>query len=246
MEDLFEREKRVLEHAEAYLALAQREGVCAAEEYAALVKAYRALIRQAQQITKIADKTAENLNLSKLDLQDKVRYDELTGVYSRRFLEEGLAKTVETLCQTNGALAVLMIDVDYFKRFNDTYGHCKGDDCLRQIAGAVRDAVGWPDAFAARFGGEEFAVVMPGAREQETCAQARRILEKVTARAIPHAHNDASEWVTVSVGAVSGEVVKGRSPQMFLSVADKALYQSKRSGRNRYTYVDMEDESDDV
>lgn len=241
MEDLFEREQRILDHADSYLEQARKTGECAVEEYASVVKAYRLLLKYMRRITKLSDRTTVDLNTSKLDLQDKIHFDELTGIYNRRFLEEGLGKAAEELARSRKPLGVLMVDVDYFKRYNDTYGHGMGDDCLHMVAEALKESVQRPGDFAARYGGEEFVVVMPGADEEETRGMARRLLESVRLRRIPHTGNTVAEWVTVSVGAVSGLVTENRVAGDFLSGADKALYRAKHNGRNQYIYADMEE-----
>lgn len=246
MEDLFEREQKILEHAVAYLDTVEREEHCDVAEYAAVVKAYRMLLKQLRRITKLSDRTAVNLNTSKRDLQDKVHIDELTGIYNRRFFEESMGKLADELARFDNALGVLMMDVDFFKRYNDTYGHAVGDDCLRAVAGAMKESVQRPEEFVARYGGEEFVAVMPGVDEEAVRSLAQRILNQIRALEIPHAHNDAAAYVTISIGASSGVVTKERGPAAFLAAADKALYRSKHDGRNRYTYVNLEETSYDV
>lgn len=241
MEDLFEREQKILEHAISYLEQARANGSCSLDEYASMVKAYRMLLKHMRRITRLSDRTAVNLTTSNLDLLDKVHFDGLTGIYNRRFLEENLGKTVERLRSSGQMLGVLMVDVDFFKNYNDTYGHGRGDDCLRAVAGALQQNLLRPEDFVARYGGEEFMVVMPKADEEEIRTMARRILDQIRQLRIPHSKSQVAEYVTVSVGAAFGAINENRSPEDFLSAADKALYRSKWSGRDQYTFTDMED-----
>lgn len=241
MEDLFQREQVILDRAAAYLEQAEKTGECTVAEYAAMVKAYRLLLKQMRRITKISDRTAVSLNTRKLDLQEQVHMDELTGLYSRRFLEEWMVKAAEDLMQTAHTLGVLMVDVDFFKRYNDTYGHGMGDDCLRMIAAALKESVKRPRDFVARYGGEEFVVIMPDADEEDTRTMARCILECVRLQHICHAGNEVAWQVTVSVGAAFGRLTEKRSVSDFLTVADQALYRAKHCGRNQYMYADMEE-----
>lgn len=246
MEDLFERERKILDHAVSYLGKAEQEGCCDVAEYAAVVKAYRTLLKQLIRITRLADRTAVDLNTSKQDLQDKVHVDELTGIYNRRFFEESLARLMEEPERFGGVLGVLMMDVDFFKRYNDTYGHAMGDDCLRAVAGAIKESMEGPAGFVARYGGEEFVAMMPGGDEEAARAMARRILERIRGLGILHAHNDAAPYVTISIGAAAGRVTQSRGPGVFLMAADRALYRSKHDGRDRYTYINLEEDYYDV
>lgn len=243
MDDLFEREQNILERALSYQEKARQDGVCRFEEYAAIVKEYRRLLKQLRRITRISDKTTIDLNISKLHLLDKVYSDELTGIYNRRFLEESLPQIIPPLSQPGSTLSVLMIDVDFFKRYNDTYGHSKGDECLHAVAQAIKECLVRPEDFVARYGGEEFIAVMPDMDGPETCLLAQRILDRVQGCRIPHEKNEASAYVTVSVGAVTGETVYSRNAEAYIAKADKALYMSKQNGRNRYTFIRFEEEA---
>lgn len=242
MDDLFEREQKILDHALAYLETAQRNNSCTIEEYTLITKEYRKLLKQVRRITKISDRTTINLNASKQDLLDKVCYDELTGIYNRRFLDENLLRIFKSLTFSNGFLGLLMIDVDFFKKYNDTYGHSKGDDCLRMIAEAIRESILRPEDFAARYGGEEFVAVLPDTEENGARIIAERILENVRNRQIPHRENTPDPVVTVSIGATTGTVFSVHQIKQFLIKADQALYVSKRTGRNRYTFLQCEEE----
>ncbi len=161
--------------------------------------------------------------------------DPLTGLYNRRFMEEHLNKLIKSLSRTHGALSVLMIDVDFFKKYNDTYGHAAGDDCLREIADILRDTVKREDDFVARYGGEEFIAILPNTDGEGARGIAERMLENIVARAIPHEKNEAATCVTVSIGGATGSPEHSWDMEAYITCADKALYASKSNGRNRYT-----------
>lgn len=246
MEDLFEREQNTLESALVRQGEFENGTVCSAEEYAAIVKEYGRLLRQMRRITKISDKTTVDLNASKLDLLDKVHFDMMTGIYSRRFLEENLARLLSDMSRDGGSLGLLMIDVDFFKRYNDTYGHSMGDDCLRVVARALSESLPTSEDFAARYGGEEFVIVLRGAGEKQVRAVAERLLEQVRAYAISHENNDAADCVTVSVGATCAVARPSLAPEDYIRTADGALYISKGNGRNQSTFIELGGMKNDI
>ncbi|MDR2860961.1 MAG: diguanylate cyclase [Syntrophobacterales bacterium] len=173
------------------------------------------------------------------DLFTKANYDALTGVYNRRFMETSLRPTIELLSRSEGLLTVLMADVDYFKHYNDTYGHEKGDLCLKAIAKVMADSVGRTNDFVARYGGEEFAAILPNTDKAGGCAIAQKILENVRTLNIPHAKSPAAEYVTISIGVTTGKVTHMQNWEVYLKRADEAMYASKQNGRNQYTYLDF-------
>lgn len=236
MEDLFEREQNILDQA---LVKVEKGSPVSAEEYAFLTEEYRRLLKQLRRITRISDKTAINLNFSKHSLENKVNLDELTGIYNRRFLDDRLADLICSLIQEEGLLSILMIDVDFFKQYNDTYGHGKGDECLRRTAQTISSCAAPEDAFAARYGGEEFVMVLPHTSAEAATAIADRILEGVRQCRIPHAKNTVADCITVSIGITTGVVKPFHTMEDFIRVSDKALYLSKKNGRNRKTFITL-------
>jgi diguanylate cyclase (GGDEF)-like protein len=174
------------------------------------------------------------------DMQDKAYYDMLTGGYNRRYLDESLKRIIKLLSRSGGKLCVLMVDVDYFKRYNDTYGHGMGDECLRSVAAALSDSLMRADDFAARYGGEEFAVVLPNVDESGARVTALRILNNINARNIPHQTSDTGR-VTVSIGGAAGGVLHTYEAENFIKSADRALYMSKQNGRNQFTFLPIQD-----
>ncbi|MDR1735527.1 MAG: GGDEF domain-containing protein [Oscillospiraceae bacterium] len=236
--DLFDKEQGIFDEATARVKEIEDGSPAQPGEYVFIVKEYGKLLKQLRRVTKMADRTAGNLNTSKLDLLDKVHYDALTGINNRRFLTESLRRNISSLSRHDGLLSILMIDVDFFKKYNDTYGHGMGDDCLKSVAAALAKSLMRADDFVARYGGEEFVIVLPNTDKGGAIIIAERILQNVRALNIPHEKSDAAPFVTISVGVTTGEVKPGDTGDDFIKRADEALYDSKHTGRNRYTYTD--------
>ena len=166
---------------------------------------------------------AHNVELTKLS-----QIDPLTGIPNRRELNEYLCQLLQShLFKTIG---IVMLDVDHFKRYNDFYGHPAGDECLRQIAGVLSKSLRHSSDMVARFGGEEFVVVLPDSERQTTWRVAERIRETMMELAIPHAASPISDVVTVSAGIATTNICT--NIQEPLKKADAALYQAKAAGRN--------------
>lgn len=157
--------------------------------------------------------------------------DALTGLTNRRGLDLYLHTTWEAAGSVNQPLAVVMFDVDQFKRFNDRLGHLAGDECLKSVADAARQQNWRASDLIARFGGEEFVVVLPGANLIDGIRAGERIRRAVETCAIPH-QSEASDIVTVSVGVAAAIASEVGSPLDLIEAADAALYQAKKNGRN--------------
>jgi diguanylate cyclase (GGDEF)-like protein len=170
--------------------------------------------------------------LAELALQNLAHKDGLTGVANRRSLDEKLALEWKCSRRSSQPLSVLLCDVDDFKRYNDTYGHPRGDDCLRSIAGAISATVFRPADLVGRYGGEEFAIIMPDTDLVGAQAVGHRLCEAVRELQLPHEHS-ALRFVTISVGVASCVATATEFPESLVSAADAALYQAKHAGRNR-------------
>ena len=166
--------------------------------------------------------------------------DQLTGTYNRRFLNGHLKKIIKSMSRSGGILSVLMIDIDYFKKYNDTYGHVMGDSCLVKVAAALAGCITRDEDFVARYGGEEFAVVLPHTDKNGAGIIAEKMLKKIYECNIPHEKSDVSEFVTISIGGTMGNVKHSCHESDFIKRADEALYQSKQDGRSRYTFIDLD------
>ncbi len=173
-------------------------------------------------------------------LMQENQTDPLTGLYNRRYMEQQLDALVKTLSRTKGTLSVLMVDVDCFKNYNDTYGHTMGDTCLAELAGVLRGATKRDCDFVARYGGEEFVAVLPGTDADGAKNVAEKLLQSLKERAMPHESSQAAPYVSVSIGGASGQPRFPHSAQDYIKCADEALYTSKQNGRNRYTGVTLD------
>ena len=159
--------------------------------------------------------------------------DALTGISNRRHLEQVLKTETARLARTGDWLSFIMIDIDFFKLFNDTYGHPVGDRCISMVAAALNRAVRRAADLSARYGGEEFACVLPGADPAAALVVATDIQAQVRSLGIPHMTSAISSYVTVSVGVASARCLPGMSPDLWIQKADEQLYASKSEGRNR-------------
>lgn len=165
--------------------------------------------------------------------------DSLTGLYNRRYLDENLQRIITTLSRSNSSLSLLMIDVDFFKNYNDAYGHSKGDTCLKIVAQILKNNLLRADDFVARYGGEEFVVVLPNTGEHGVRTIADRLLESTRNRGLLHEKSSVANYVTISIGATSALVQHTHAGNDYIKQADKAMYMSKQNGRNRYTYLNL-------
>ncbi len=158
--------------------------------------------------------------------------DALTGLANRRYFDQCLATEWRRAMRDRKPLSLLLVDVDLFKSYNDTYGHLRGDSCLKQIAEAAQDVVSRPGDLVARFGGEEFAAILPNTGKSGALQLAQDICAVMRNRQLPHSSNPLG-IVTVSVGCATLTPQLGEQAAPLIDCADKALYQAKRSGRNR-------------
>ncbi|MES2150461.1 MAG: diguanylate cyclase [Pseudomonadota bacterium] len=167
-------------------------------------------------------------------LRELTLTDPLTGVANRRAFDETLDSEWRRCGRAQVPLALLMVDIDHFKDYNDEYGHPAGDTCLEQVGAAMRRAAGRPHDLVARYGGEEFAILLPQADLQGAEAVARKLLEEIAALDIGHVRSRSSTRVTVSMGVVSAVPTDALVQGQLISAADALLYQAKAGGRNRY------------
>lgn len=184
-----------------------------------------------QQAAIIAERTAE-LERANQELQNLSVTDGLTQLANRRRFDDYLQLEWDRLLREQQPLGLILCDVDFFKRFNDRYGHLAGDDCLRRVARAVGAAVRRPADLVARYGGEEFAIVMPGVDRAGALATAEAVRKAVAALNVPHEQSLQYGRVTISVGATAAVPVATGEPLDWLDAADGALYCAKRRGRN--------------
>jgi diguanylate cyclase (GGDEF)-like protein len=157
----------------------------------------------------------------------------LTGLGNRRCFDDALASAWADCTAKQVPLTLIMLDVDHFKKFNDSQGHQAGDACLRRIAAAVAPCTRGLTDTAARYGGEEFAIILPDSPFDAGRAVAERVRQAVARCAIPHPAAGPPGIVTASLGVATVLPTAGGVPASLIETADKCLYAAKRSGRNR-------------
>ena len=170
-------------------------------------------------------------------LREQSRVDALTGLLNRRALSQDLSPVWETAERRHRKIGLILCDVDYFKQYNDSLGHLAGDQCLQEVAKALASTTRSSDRIVARFGGEEFAVLLPESNEATLQQVSERLRHAVLALQIPHPSPMAGPYVTISVGASQLLPVGSVNLQALLRGADEALYRAKAEGRNRTELV---------
>lgn len=161
--------------------------------------------------------------------------DSLTEIANRRFFDQFLTEKWQEHQQNKQSLSIILCDVDFFKKYNDTYGHQAGDACLQQVAKVLSQSIRNSD-LAARYGGEEFAVILPNTPPEAAMEVASRIGDRLKTLQIPHTSSLASEYVSLSCGVASTSVSSVNSPEELIGCADRALYQAKEQGRDRAVF----------
>jgi len=172
-------------------------------------------------------------------LTEVATHDGLTTLLNRAAFEDQIRRVWQQAQRDRQTIAVIMIDIDYFKSYNDRYGHVAGDDCLRRVSTALRDAARRrPLDFVARYGGEELAAVLYGADKSYAESIARSLLTAVRELRIPHANSETQPYVTVSVGLVAVDAYRLATHDPAVALADQALYAAKHQGRDRYVALE--------
>ncbi|HIQ41525.1 PleD family two-component system response regulator [Ectopseudomonas khazarica] len=208
--DVIELLARIRYHSRSYLTLLQRD------------EAYRALRESQQQLLD-----------TNLVLQRLIKSDGLTALANRRYFDEYLEIEWSRAQRDQSELSLLMIDVDYFKAYNDQHGHVAGDEVLRQVGETLRSSCTRASDLAARYGGEEFAVIMPGTAMGGARLQAEKIRRAVEALGIPHDLPKAGSSISISIGVATIRPSAERAPLSLVIKADEGLYLAKHSGRNQ-------------
>jgi two-component system chemotaxis family response regulator WspR len=207
--DRIEMLARIRYHSNAYIMKLQRD------------EAYRAL-RESQK--KLAETNLELMRLA--------NFDSLTGLANRRHFDESLNIEWKRAMRNRVPMSVMMLDIDYFKSYNDTYGHLKGDEVLRKVAGIIQKSLMRPADLAYRYGGEEFVLILPEISITGTKMLAENIRKNVEVLDIPHEGSKIAPHLTISIG-IASIVPAGNDPASLVSMADAALYRAKDGGRNQ-------------
>ncbi|MCY1397330.1 Chemotaxis response regulator protein-glutamate methylesterase [compost metagenome] len=208
--DNIELVARIRYHSRSYMTLLQRD------------EAYRALRVSQQQLLDT------NLVLQKL-----MNSDGLTGLSNRRHFDEYMELEWRRAMRDKTQLSLLMIDVDYFKTYNDNFGHLDGDEALRKVADAIRESCSRPSDLPARYGGEEFVLVLPNTSHGGARLLAEKLRQTIAGLQIPHVAPAPGASLTVSIGLATMTPQVGSHCRELISAADKGLYLAKHSGRNQ-------------
>lgn len=207
---------RIRAHAKSYIAQKERD------------EAFSNLRSMQEQLEKMNIELAR----SNRELQRLSSLDGLTSLANRRQFDTTLEVEWQRAIHSGMPLSLIFADIDFFKRFNDHYGHQCGDDCLQKVAAALQKIVHRPADLVSRYGGEEFVMILPETTDEGALAVAEKVLATVTALGIPHANSEAADHVTLSMGVATLCPRQDSSPQELIEAADKMLYRAKERGRN--------------
>lgn len=192
-----------------------------------ITKPFKPLIVKARVRTHIQLKKKSDL------LERMASIDGLTEIPNRRNFDATLEKEVRRAARNGAFLSLILIDIDFFKKYNDHYGHAEGDDCLMRVAKAISSCVRRASDFAARYGGEEFAVILPEIDRDQAVNMAEKIRLKVAELNISHAASNIADHVSISLGVATVSVQQESSPVDLIKAADASLYKAKENGRNQ-------------
>ncbi|MCL2834260.1 MAG: GGDEF domain-containing protein [Treponema sp.] len=165
--------------------------------------------------------------------------DPLTSVYNRRYIDENIDRLIKSISRANSILSLMMIDLDFFKKYNENYGHEKGDNCLKNIAKVLTLSLKRDNDVIARYGGEEFIVILPYTDEKGANMIAERLLKNIKDFNIPHEKSEVSDRMTISIGIVTGGSNFSLTGDDYINKAGDALLVSKQNGRDRYTLLNI-------
>lgn len=179
------------------------------------------------------EKIKNELKVANSILEDLSYIDNLTGIANRRSLESYFSKVLRNSVREKYSIAIMMLDIDFFKGYNDNYGHVQGDYCLREVAQCIKSTLKRPLDFVARYGGEEFIVVLSNTDESGYISVAENIKNNIENLKISHEFSEVSKYVTVSIGVVTLQPSAEDTLYGIVEKADFALYNAKNSGRNR-------------
>ena len=215
--------------------------------FTALISGYIHLIRGShQQADRMSSKLADEITIrakyeemlfkSYQKLEAITREDPLTGIFNRRAFNDYLQSEWDRARRSGQALSLIIIDIDNFKAYNDSYGHVMGDSCLTKVANCIASKANRPSDLTARYGGEEIAVVLPETCEEGAVSVAECIRQSILSLAIPHKKSDNHRFVSASIGVTTVEKASDFTPEEIIQLADKALYIAKNNGKNKVIF----------
>jgi len=254
---ILRKDKEILKRAEKIVNKYEKEDDVKYYEYRYLYNELKKLIEQIYFISKISDtyqtklikireeleqkiieknKVEEKLNEKIEELKKISTRDQLTGLYNRREFEKVIKDEWRYAIRERKPISLIMIDIDNFKAFNDNYGHLAGDNCLQKISQTMENCLKRPRDFLARFGGEEFVVILPQTDGLGAEHTAERIRENVYNSKIPHKYSNVEDYVTISLGIAHTNDAELFLFEELLDEADKALYKAKENGKNKFCF----------
>jgi diguanylate cyclase (GGDEF)-like protein len=202
---------------------------------ALLINLQKKDIKEAQQLFNLQK---HNLEAANVNLRSLIALDALTGIANRRSLDETLQSEWLRALRNGNPISFMMMDIDHFKQYNDTYGHQAGDECLKKVGGVFKGFARRPGDLSARYGGEEFAVLLADTELIDASIVATQVLHAIQTLNIPHKNSSASNIVTISVGLAVMIPQPNLDPSQLIASADRALYCAKHGGRNRVAVGD--------
>ena len=181
---------------------------------------------------------ASTIETQKATLEELSLRDALTGIANRRALDERYLQEIHVASRQRWPLSVMLLDVDFFKQYNDNYGHGQGDECLKQVAQLLKSTLPRKTDLLARYGGEEFAILLPDTDQAGAIRVAEAILNAFKEAQIPHDFSGVADHITISIGISVSKDVLGDHTIPSFDEADKSLYTAKRQGRNKWVMYD--------
>ena len=230
---VFSKEEEVLEKAQEILEAGLLETKKDEVLYTDLVQEFKNLLDQMKRVVKMSDRIEAKLSSARRAIEEISKIDFLTNIYNRRFFNELLISELKSCARNKCFLSVLMLDVDKFKSYNDTYGHLMGDKCLQLISEVLKNTIHRPRDIVARYGGEEFVVLMPETDLEGAKNVAENIRSAIEKLEILHEGSPSYGVVTVSIGVAAIMPEEKSSPENLMAIADEALYRAKKGGKNR-------------
>ncbi|MEP1383419.1 MAG: GGDEF domain-containing protein [Paraglaciecola sp.] len=198
-------------------------------------KNHKVIINGNDEITDLAETFeafTKTIEQQKQELKHMSMSDSLTGIANRRAMDLRLQHDIELSVRQKSSVALLLMDIDFFKLYNDNYGHAAGDECLKLVANILTGVMKRKGDFVARYGGEEFVCVLPGTNADNARDLSTDIINKLAQADIPHEYSDVAKHITFSIGIAISNAEQVLMPETIIKQADKALYSAKNSGKN--------------
>lgn len=196
------------------------------------------IIRNIKQNHEVLEETTQELKFANAILKNISITDPLTQLYNRRYFNAMFEKEIRRAAREEKYFSFIMLDIDHFKQFNDTYGHKKGDEALQRVAERLKSLLKRPSDYAFRLGGEEFGIMLYDMDKEQAVAFAEKIRHEIETTKIPHEKNSASKFLTISLGLINLLPSQTIHPDFLMVAADEALYAAKESGRNQVRLAD--------